>query len=101
LYQSERWHAGPFGYRFLVPNGTYTVTLKFAEIFFRQAGDRVFHLVVNGVPVAMSFDVVREAGGPGRAVDRSFVVPVSQGQIVIQFVPVVSNPKVNAIEIGR
>ncbi|MBI3971118.1 MAG: hypothetical protein HY332_07490, partial [Chloroflexi bacterium] len=36
LYQSERY--GTVSYAFNLPNGTYTVTLKFAEIFHVSAG---------------------------------------------------------------
>jgi len=32
-------------------------------------------------------------------VDKLFIVPVSDGQITVEFTPVVSNPKINAIEI--
>jgi hypothetical protein len=42
LYQSVRW--GTFSYNFTVPNGTYNVILKFAEIYWSSAGQRVFHV---------------------------------------------------------
>jgi hypothetical protein len=99
LYQNERFNEGPFEYRFCVPNGTYTVRLKFAEIWFDAAGKRVFDVAVNGNTALAHFDIAAAANGPDRAVDREFRATVTGGRIVIQFRPVVSNPKISAIEI--
>ncbi len=99
LYQSERWNAGPFTYQFALPNGAYNVTLKFAEIFFTAAGKRVFNVSLNGAAVLSNFDVCAAAGGSFRAIDKTFVTNVTNGQLAIQFSPVVENPKVSAIEI--
>ena len=82
-----------------MPNGTYTVNLKFAEIYYPVCGQRVFNIVVNGQTVASAFDPCFAAGGWNRAVDNSYNVSVTNGQINIQLVPVVSNPKISAIEI--
>jgi glucose/arabinose dehydrogenase/N-acetylneuraminic acid mutarotase/endonuclease YncB( thermonuclease family) len=99
LYQSERWNAGPLTYSFTVPNGAYTVTLKFAEIYFTSAGQRVFNIGLNGQTVQSGFDIFTAAGGANRAVDRSYPVTVAGGQIAIQLTPAVENPKISAIEI--
>jgi hypothetical protein len=99
LYQNERFAEGPLVYRFCVSNGTYSVKLKFAEVWFTRAGQRIFNVLINRVPVLSRFDIAAAAGGPDRAIDREFRTSVTDGQIVIQFQPVVSNPKVNAIEI--
>jgi uncharacterized protein (TIGR03437 family) len=99
LYQSERWSDQPFKYSFTVPNGNYTVTLKFAEIYFNQPGQRLFNVLLNGQPALTRFDIVAEAGASFTAVDRPFPVVVSDGRITIDFAPVLSNPKVNAIQI--
>ena len=61
LYQSEHWHTGPFQYQFTVPNGVYTVRLKFAEIYFIQAGQRSFNVAINGEEVLTNFDVYKAA----------------------------------------
>jgi subtilisin family serine protease len=99
LYQSERWNSGAFQYQFAVPNGTYLVNLKFAEIYFQQRGQRVLNAVVNGQTVLPNFDIVAQAGGPNISIDRQFTVSVTGGQIVIQLIGVIQNPKINAIEI--
>jgi hypothetical protein len=100
LYRNERFAEGPLVYRFCVSNGTYSVKLKFAEIWFTWPGQRIFDVLINRVPVLSRFDIAAAAGGPDRAIDREFRTTVTDGQIVIQFQPVVSNPKVNAIEIN-
>lgn len=103
LYQSEHFNRGPFQYKFNVPNGTYTVTLKFAEIYYTQAGQRIFNVAINGAPVLTSFDIVTAAGGANKALDRSFPVTVTNGTVTILFAPVSAGmvPKVNAIEITQ
>jgi hypothetical protein len=59
----------------------------------------VFNVAINGVPQLSGYDVVADAGGANRAVDKLFIVSVSDGQITVEFTPVVSNPQINAIEI--
>jgi hypothetical protein len=97
LYQSERYGAN-FQYQFSVPNGTYMVTLKFAEIYWTHADQRVFNVTINGQPALSNFDIVRMAG-PNAAIDWTFVVSNTGGQITIQFTGVVNNAKVSAIQI--
>jgi N-acetylneuraminic acid mutarotase len=99
LYQTERYSPSPLMYMFNVPNGTYAVTLKFAELYFTSAGRRTFNVVLNGQTVETNFDVFAQAGGTFRAIDRSYAVAVTNGQVVIQLSPVIQNPKINAIEI--
>lgn len=98
LYQSERWAADSLQYSFPVPNGSYNVRLKFAELYLTRPGQRTFNIVINGNTVLYNFDVFGEAGR-NRAIDKTFPVPVSGGQITIQLVALEGNPKVNAIEI--
>ena len=46
-----------------------------------------------------NFDVLAQAGGPFIALDKQWPVAVTNGQIVIQFIPVAGQPNVAAIEI--
>jgi hypothetical protein len=96
LYQTERF--GNLQYQFTVPSGTYTVNLKFAEIWWTQAGQRVFNVTINGAAVLTNFDIIAAAGSPNQAIDRAFTVS-STGTITIQFAAVVDNAKISAIEI--
>jgi hypothetical protein len=98
IYQTCRW--GGFTYQFPVSNGSYTVILKFAEIYFTTAGSRVFNVSINGTPVLTNFDIVAQAGGALKAIDKAFPVTVTNGQISIQFsAGAADQPLVNAIEI--
>jgi len=100
LYQTLRWQSGPFQYQFAVPNGVYTVNLKFAEVYFSRAGQRRFSVAINGQTVLTNFDIAAVAGGPGIATDRSFQTTVTNGAIVIQFTRGdADDPQINAIEI--
>jgi uncharacterized protein (TIGR03437 family) len=100
LYRSVRYSSSPLQYQFGgIPAGTYTVKLKFAEIYFGSPGQRVFNIALNSQTVQTGFDVVVAAGGAYRAIDLSFPVTVSAGQIVILLTPVVENPNISAIEI--
>jgi hypothetical protein len=96
LYQSQRY--GNFQYQFNVPSGTYTVNLKFAEIWWTQTGQRVFNVTINGQTVLSGFDIVAAAGGAFQAVDRAFTVGPTT-QITIGFTSTVDNAEINAIEI--
>ena len=87
LYQSERYSTGSVQYSFAVPNGTYAVNLKFAEIYLGGAGQRVFNIVINGTTVQPSFDPFAAAGAANRAIDKSFTVNVTTGQIVFNSYP--------------
>ena len=98
LYQTCRW--GNFTYAIPVPNGNYNVTLKFAEPAFTSAGQRMFNVLINGSPVLNNFDIIAQAGGPFIAVDRSFPVTVTGGEVVIEFAQGAADyPMVNALQI--
>ncbi len=89
-------------YDFSVPAGAmYSVTLKFAEIWYTQAGQRVFNVSINGAAVLTNFDIARDAGGPFLALDRRFDVSAPTGLIAIAFSGVTDSPKISAIEIAQ
>jgi hypothetical protein len=54
---------GAFGaktvYEFPVPNGTYTVPLKFADPFLNDAGVRIFDVIINNAVLLPQFDTIR------------------------------------------
>ncbi len=99
LYQSERY--GGFSYVFTVPNGNYNVVLKFAEIYWSSAGQRIFNVAINGTTVLSNFDIVAQAGAAFTALDKTFPVTVTNGSIAIQFTNGSADlPKVSAIGIS-
>lgn len=106
MFQAERF--GNFRYTIPVAEGRYTVTLRMAETWFGPgkpgaggAGSRIFDVYCNGIALLRNFDVFRTAGGPQRAIEKTFrgVAPNAQGKIELSFVPVVNYACVNAIEV--
>ncbi len=98
LYQTCRW--GSFSYVFAVPNGAYTVNLKFAEISRTAVGQRQFNVAIDGTPVLTNFDIVAAAGAPMTAIDKPFQITVATGQVVLLFTAGAADlPLINAIEI--
>ena len=96
LYADLR--TGMSGYSFTVPDGTYAVTLSFAELQLDKAGSRVFNVAMEGTSVVDNFDVWAAAGGRYVAVDRTFVVEVTDGILDISFTAQRGDsPIVNAI----
>ncbi|HZM72973.1 MAG TPA: carboxypeptidase regulatory-like domain-containing protein [Candidatus Polarisedimenticolia bacterium] len=96
LYRNLR--SGMSAYRFSVPNGTYRVDLGFAELQARHAGDRVFSVALEGGTVLSNFDVFALAGGQRIALDRSFLVEVTDGVLDISFLSQRGDaPIINAI----
>jgi hypothetical protein len=106
LFQTEMWadtDAGPFFYSFVVPPGTFTVRMYFAEIYntWCNVGNRVFNVAINGSQVLGNFDIFAEVGCT-TAVTKQFSVTTVTGNIQIDFTNVGSgHPKINAIEIFR
>jgi hypothetical protein len=82
-----------------LPDGDYDVTLHFVEFYWKKAGERTFNVVIEGTTVLTNFDIFQAAGGWNRAVTRSFVVNMQDGQMNIDFVGVRRQAIVSAIEI--
>jgi hypothetical protein len=99
LYQDWREWWFPLTYTFTVPNGTYIVALKFAEIYYSSPGQRIFQIQVNGQTVEPSFDIVAVAGSAFKKVSRSYSATVADGVLNVTFVPIVADAAINAIEI--
>jgi len=106
VYTSERW--GHFSYALPVAEGRYRVTLKFCEGHHGPrntgvggVGSRLFDVHCNGVALLKDFDIMKEAGGEGRPLDRVFakIRPNAQGKILLSFVPNIGMACVNGIEV--
>ncbi len=98
LYQTERY-GQKLVYNVPVPNGTYTVNLLFAEMYFTSVGQRVFDVALQGQTVLSNFDIFAVAGAQ-TAVQRSFAVTVSNGTLNIVGTASVNNAKLSAIDIA-
>ncbi|MBI5397577.1 MAG: PQQ-binding-like beta-propeller repeat protein [Verrucomicrobia bacterium] len=68
-------------------NGRYTVRLGFAELDDAKPGERVFDIALQKKPVLKSFDVVKEAGGPRKAVVKEFKGVDVDEDLLIEFKP--------------
>jgi hypothetical protein len=111
LYQTERY-GDPFGYDVPVENGTYQVTLEFAEIYQgvssndapggddgSNVGDRVFGVSIEGEQVLTDYDIFAEVG-PLTATNETFTVEVTDGTLNLDFAASNDNAKVSAIEVA-
>ena len=103
LYKTERWDPSTspdLHYSFNVPDGNYTVNLYFADIYGGTAGVglRVFDVVIEDELVLDDLDIYREVGHDAALVE-SFSVAVTDGQINIEFLHEIEDPKISAIEI--
>ncbi len=97
LYQSVRYNLD--AYRFKVPNGSYKVTLKFAEVAYDNPGARVFDVSVQGNKVIEKLDLFAKVG-KNKVYD--VVLPdivVTDGTLNIDFGKVVELPAIAAIAI--
>jgi predicted alpha-1,2-mannosidase len=104
IYQCERY-ANDFTWSYSVPKGRYTVRLHFADVFDKEAGQRLENAAINGSQVLKNFDIIATAGGTHKAVVKSFagVRPDASGKIAIRLWAAPTSPdgnaKINAIEI--
>ncbi|MGM0718181.1 MAG: malectin domain-containing carbohydrate-binding protein, partial [Halobacteriota archaeon] len=107
IYQTERY--GNFSYDVPLEDGTYDVTLHFAELYqgtsedtnpeADQTGERLFDVTVEGDPVLSSYDIYAETGGSLTAVQETTTAEVTDGELNIEFSTVEDNAKLSAIEV--
>jgi hypothetical protein len=96
LYQSERY--GEFNYDLPIADGEYTVTLKFAENYWNNRGERLFRVKNEGQVDIMPLTIFSSAGGKNIAYDRVYDVNVSDGELNVEMMlGRVDLPKLSAI----
>jgi hypothetical protein len=97
-----------------VGNGTYEVTLQFAEIYQGVASsdspdssgptdgtnenDRLFSVTVEGQQVLTEYDIYSEVG-PLTATDKTYTVEVTDGTLNVDFTASADNAKVSAVRV--
>lgn len=96
LYRSERY--GNFTYSLPLQNGTYTVLLQFAELYWNQRNRRIFDVLIEGQQVISNLDLYQQVG-KNRAYDRTFTAQVSDSVLTIQFRTDRDNATVAAIRV--
>jgi M6 family metalloprotease-like protein len=101
LFNNERYGAMSYTIPGFTAEGTYAVTLYFAETYLTSSGGRVFNVSINGAAALSNFDIYASAGAQNKAIAKSLTATAnSSGQIVIQFTSVTENPKINGISIN-
>jgi hypothetical protein len=85
-----------------LPSGVYSLELNFAELKAAKPNTRVFDVLAEGAEVLPSLDLALEAGS-FTAVDRTYLVKVTDGQFNVRFVTHngFGKPLVNAIRITQ
>lgn len=97
LYQNVRYDLK--GYRIPASNGTCTVTLKFCEPHYTEAGRRVFDVKLQGKTVLRNLDLFTRVG-KDRALDFTNTnVVVANGWLDVDFAPRVEFPCLAAIAV--
>lgn len=97
VYQSVRYNLD--GYRLSVPNGAYTVTLKFNEPAYNETGKRVFGVKVQGKTVIDRLDMIAKIG-KNKALD--YVYPdtrVTNSVLEIELTRIIEFPCIAGIVI--
>ncbi|HEX8530731.1 MAG TPA: malectin domain-containing carbohydrate-binding protein, partial [Cytophagales bacterium] len=103
LYRDAR--VGVFSYGLPSGNGTFNVTLHFAETYWGSraaggVGSRKFNVYVENVKRLSDYDVFAKAGGAMRAVKETMQVQVTDGVLNLYFARgTADNPLVSAIEV--
>jgi uncharacterized protein (TIGR03437 family) len=105
LYRKERYSdGGPLEYAIPVANGSYTIRLHFAEIWYgvsdsKGSGARLFNVQLENSQVLSNYDIYSRAGGSLKAVIEEFQATVTDGVINLRFTSLVDNAKVSGIEV--
>ena len=97
IYATAR--LGNMTYTYTVPNGRYSVSLKFAENLFNEPEQRVFDAFINGNKVISDLDLFSTAGF-GNPYDLTFPVIVTDNTISIVFSSKIDRAQINAIQIN-
>ena len=79
-------------------NGTYDVTLDFAEMYHNAAGQRVFSVSLEGQTVIQDLDIWAVVG-QFAALPRTFAITVNDGVLDIVGTATVDNAQLAAIEV--
>ncbi len=97
VYQSVRFDLE--GYEITLPEGFYTVTLRFSEVAYNAVRNRVFGVKLEGITAIDALDIYARVG-KNAALDVSFeMVRVADGTLNIDFVKQVELPAIAGISV--
>ena len=98
LYQAQR-SGTQFSYAEPVANGSYVLSLLFAEVQGNTTGQRVFNVAANGTTVLTNYDISQDAGGANKAIVKTFPVTVTNGQFSLALAGVTGNAALAAFSL--
>jgi hypothetical protein len=98
LYGTNRWGSSITA-DVPVDDGSYDVTLHFAEDYWESDGSRVFDATVEGETVANGLDLHAEAGHDVAHTESATGVSPSDGTVTIDLTATTDNAVLNGIEI--
>jgi len=61
-YHTERWNDKDFTYSLPVPEGRYVLVLKFSEVYFNSASEKIFDVNIGNKKVVSQLDIYSKVG---------------------------------------
>ena len=99
LFRTERWGQS-LEYKIPLPAGRYTVELYMAEVFFTEAGKRIFNVILEGQLALNNYDPFVSAGGKNVAkIETIRDVVIEDGLLNVAFNGLTNNGSVLAIRV--
>lgn len=115
IYQTERWADEDFSYQIpMTQPGSYVLILKFSEVYFQSAGQKIFSVKIGDTYVVNNLDIFAKVEKRAAAYDEFVEFDFRAGKIYVGDVEVTGgytdgklqvdfvksfydNPKINAI----
>ncbi len=88
-------------YNFRIPNGTYKLTLRFAETEYAAAGKRVFDIYANNQKIKENLDIFAESGANAALDIVADEITVSDHFLEIYLAPVTGAPVLSGIKLEK
>ena len=86
MYHSERWGKNEgFRYTLALPkaDGTYTLVLKFSEVYFTEPGQKMFDVKLGSLRVVNNLDIFGRLLSRGIPLDEFIEFEVKSGKVTV------------------
>jgi hypothetical protein len=105
VYQSEAYFpttsvSGTTLFEIPVSDGTYDVTLMFAELYWTASNQRRFSVEMEGTMVERDLDVFSASGGSFVAMNHTHSASVTDGSVTIRGFKQLENPQICGIVVS-